>query len=482
MCGIVGIVSKRNNGFFSNEIQLWEELLLIDQLRGDDSTGAFGVLKNRQIKSIKIGSHAQDLFRTEGWRPFRSSMLSTGQIVIGHNRKATRGAVNSKNAHPFHEGPIHLVHNGTLFNHKSLTKATEVDVDSHAVCHALGEKDVEEVIKEIEGAFAFVWFDRRTNKLYAVRNKERPLCLIETENIYILVSEMWMAMGVCMRNNIKVESAKPKLLEPGELLEFDLAGNVKSRTIGLRAPATTTYYNYYSGGHHHRRWHDLDDDEDTVVMDLNGRRGSSNVVTPFRAANESTTPTSTDTSQYETGDVVLVVVNSARLDSSCDRVKIAGLITMPNLPQVAVEGFMPRTFKVEQMVGLAGRMVSAVIRLKGKTGPMLVGDIILEAPTVKLWEGDNLLPTEWEHLCENVTCSKCKEPLDAEMSEMTSVKREGNMYRVVCPVCVEKALPAGEKKDEFQSRCATAVQTWKSVRQTTGGDAASDATQEGATC
>ena len=41
MCGLVGVTTKLSNGFSYEQVSVFEELLHIDTLRGDDSTGVF---------------------------------------------------------------------------------------------------------------------------------------------------------------------------------------------------------------------------------------------------------------------------------------------------------------------------------------------------------------------------------------------------------------------------------------------------------
>lgn len=58
--------------------------------------------------------------------------------VIGHTRKATTGAVTTRNAHPFSHGKIIGAHNGFIFDHDQLNKEynREFEVDSeHLIAH-----------------------------------------------------------------------------------------------------------------------------------------------------------------------------------------------------------------------------------------------------------------------------------------------------------------------------------------------------------
>ena len=147
-------------------------------------------------------------------------------IVVGHNRSATKGAVSSTNAHPFSEGKIVLVHNGTLHNQKDFNK--DVEVDSHAITHALNERPAKEVLKEIDGAFAFVWYDREQGKLFIARNSERPLSFIETASQVVFASEGSMLDWLMNRKYVKAPAAET--FPVGELISYDLNGNKETDT------------------------------------------------------------------------------------------------------------------------------------------------------------------------------------------------------------------------------------------------------------
>src|SRR5215213_5644178 len=219
MCGIVGLIARKTGGFFHSDLEMMEGLLLLDTLRGPDSTGVFSVMRDKSLCLTKIGSHPLHLFTTPAWAKNRGKTVQNGRIIIGHNRKATSGAVNSENSHPFYEENIVLVHNGMVRGgHK---KMAEVEVDSHAVCHAFNEKGAEEVLKTLDAAFAFVWWDIKQQKLFAVRNSERPLTISVTDELYIIASEAWMPAGVCGRMNPSKKILEVINVEPGQLYSFD---------------------------------------------------------------------------------------------------------------------------------------------------------------------------------------------------------------------------------------------------------------------
>lgn len=182
MCGIVGFITTQKKEGEIDRARFLKQALIIDTLRGDDSTGVFGVGHKPLfddgtaywIKQLGGGEAMVDC--KEYWENFAD--VSPWRAVVGHNRAATMGSVDTASAHPFQEGPITLVHNGTLTSTYSLpTTMTSlgVDVDSHAICHNLATHDVEDVVSKLHGAFALVWHDARDDSINVVRNTKRPL-------------------------------------------------------------------------------------------------------------------------------------------------------------------------------------------------------------------------------------------------------------------------------------------------------------------
>jgi hypothetical protein len=139
-------------------------------------------------------------------------------MIIGHNRKATHGERKDVDAHPFYTEPICLVHNGMISNHKNFCK--EATVDSNAICNAFAKGNYKEVLSEIEGAYAFIWYNIEEKKLYFIRNDRRPLFIIETTNTYILASEKEMVEWICKRNTQTIKSIKD--IDVDTLYTFDL--------------------------------------------------------------------------------------------------------------------------------------------------------------------------------------------------------------------------------------------------------------------
>lgn len=193
MCGIVGYITTETKTGELDRSRFMRQGLIIDTLRGDDSTGAYGVFhKPDDPYWFKmLGGGGAFVNANEYWENFAD--VSHYRSMVGHNRAATMGGVSVDSAHPFVEGPITLVHNGTLVSTYNLPAGSMVDlgleVDSHAIAKNLAECSVEDVVSKLNGAFALVWHDSRDDSMNIVRNSKRPLHFGLGRNTLYFMSE-----------------------------------------------------------------------------------------------------------------------------------------------------------------------------------------------------------------------------------------------------------------------------------------------------
>src|SRR3546814_19849994 len=99
--------------------------------RSQDSTGICSVTKNdNDWLTLKNVGNSYDMFST---KDFGDLMKRTHLMLFGHNRAATKGAVNQENAHPFNHGDIVGCHNGTLYNVTNLDAPKDLKVVSENI-------------------------------------------------------------------------------------------------------------------------------------------------------------------------------------------------------------------------------------------------------------------------------------------------------------------------------------------------------------
>ena len=276
MCGIVGYITDETTLGAEKRAKYLAQALTVDVLRGEDSTGVYVVphehtdITQRHagwFKSLASGPDFVDK------KEYKDLMMHTAdyKYAVGHNRFATMGAIDVDSAHPFQEGPITLVHNGTLDTTYNLPipmhELDDVDVDSHTICHNLVEHDVDSVVSELCGAFALVWHDSRDDSLNIVRNTKRPLHMARVKNqkTIIFASEGGMLHWIAERNQMQLEDIvypsagtymkfMPDDLMNPEIRELDL--HTGWSYYDSRPRTTMTPYDYAYG-----LGDDYDDDE-----------------------------------------------------------------------------------------------------------------------------------------------------------------------------------------------------------------------------
>lgn len=173
MCGLVGIAGNLG---YKDEATM-KRLLVLDYFRGVDSTGFASIREDGSVKIAKGTVNPIDLFDMGKFKDALAGYPS--KVFMGHNRAATKGAVNNVNAHPFQFGDIVGAHNGTLDTsaHQCLENLMhEKDsLDSRLLIKSIDVYGIKEVIPKISGAWSLVWYDKSDDSINFLRNNERPM-------------------------------------------------------------------------------------------------------------------------------------------------------------------------------------------------------------------------------------------------------------------------------------------------------------------
>lgn len=212
MCGIVAYVYGKSGGFNRKHEEIFQNMLYADAVRGRDATGVIAVMNDGDFAVAKAAMDAADFL---GYNYYLSetakALYAKGIAAIGHNRAKTLGKNTDENAHPFViDKTFAMVHNGTLRNHHKLA-STEVDSEALAtvIKKAMDEEDwksaLEETMSRVEGAYAVMWYDQKRDWVCALRNKERPLALIETDDGVVLCSEVGLGHWMAGRHGSKIK-------------------------------------------------------------------------------------------------------------------------------------------------------------------------------------------------------------------------------------------------------------------------------------
>jgi hypothetical protein len=492
VCGLIAMLSRRPQGFNYSDMDMYENMLLVDSIRGKDSTGVFTRFRNGDVRVIKHGSHPYNLFRTNEWRDFKQQVTQRGKFVVGHNRAATRGSVNTDNAHPFVEDHIILAHNGTLKEQKNLTDE-KTEVDSHAIAHALAKNNYAEVLPQINGAFALIWYDTVAEKLYATRNTERPLNLCVSDDILFLASEAWMAGILAARNHHKVTASIE--IEPGEIFVFGGDGKWEVEKFDLNAKKSDLYSDWED---HVRRNLAMGGDGDSAPFD------GGQPVTPviqdqrtkvlhhiFPKTNSTTTPstscaltqsggtqTRTEPSDeemaqarstsiqrfnenFQQGNLILFKIHqTTRMVNN--RFKFNGTVYTPELERMDVTGFLPFNVTPNELgVWLDTLCVGNVQFTTLTQGGWTIHMKDVKKATYTAIHEKEVPIMLWDFAKNHCECDVCQRPIEAWEKAFTSIKTGGevvpkkerpiNTLIVTCPDCITTKI----EKEEYRARYVT---------------------------
>lgn len=228
MCGIWGVISKRPLGFTNKQEfeKLVYNLIISSQVRGLDSAGLFVLTKDIKVGTtpgyVKNAVCGSLFVSDKTTREYVDKAWAAGTAIIGHVRAATVGDVTTANAHPFTEGSVTLVHNGTLRH--GYQKFGEVGhSDSRSLAIALDQHG-KDALKEISGAYAMIWHDSKDNLLHIARNFERPLKYWENDDYVIIASELSILAFALLRADIVPEKGKFKDFESNKHYRWDHLG------------------------------------------------------------------------------------------------------------------------------------------------------------------------------------------------------------------------------------------------------------------
>lgn len=278
MCGIIGVINGSTK-VKSKLGAIFDDMLWADQIRGTDGGGVFWFDSRDHKYDVVKNESLSEVFATQRYKT-ALNWIEKMPFMIGHNRAATRGSKSSENNHPFDEGNVVLVHNGTMSHiPKEFDDGTQVD--SHAIAKMLHKASPEEFTKKSFGAYALVWFDKVTHKLNLLRNSQRPLHLVYFDDFALISSEAMLAAWCASRNGHgykRIEEVKEH-----QLYQFTPFNMNAPEITDLSALKTTLSYHTTHHNGFGRRNDQLnyglcgDDDDDLYDYCLAPRR-SSNVV------------------------------------------------------------------------------------------------------------------------------------------------------------------------------------------------------------
>ena len=221
-------------------------MLVMDSLRGKDSCGV-ATITNGRIATFKRAMPACDFIQM---KPYDNLFNPTQtEMVMMHNRAATKGAVDTDNAHPFTVGDITLMHNGTLRGQWRLPDNTSYLNDSHNIAHAVNKEGIEETWGKLDGPAVLIWWDEKDKSLNVIRNAERPLWYtVNKDGQVYAASEYYMLAAGLDRNSIDLGEIKE--VPVNQRFKFKVEDNKVKTYVKKLEALEVSYYDYWGGGNY----------------------------------------------------------------------------------------------------------------------------------------------------------------------------------------------------------------------------------------
>lgn len=203
MCGIVGIAGK-----FNKKKDIMKFLLTVDATRGVDGAGIAGFdyddkcsLNEKYL--FKTVGHCFNLLESREFTKF----VDDCDVMLGHNRATSVGKSNYEGCHPHKFDNIVGVHNGTLslFYESNYPGCNSYQTDSQWIFATINKSNIVNTVKHMSGSYALVWVNKQKGTINFLRNKERPLWIMESDEGIMWASENWMLASAMAKFDIKGE-------------------------------------------------------------------------------------------------------------------------------------------------------------------------------------------------------------------------------------------------------------------------------------
>jgi predicted glutamine amidotransferase len=254
MCGLFGVI-----GLISRkEMAVLETLALVSVVRGEHSTGIFTVNKKDEISLYKKPVPVYDFMNLAETKEMLSNPLSL-KAIVGHARHATVGEKTESNAHPFEFNNIVGAHNGTIDREcikQFLDKENKFGTDSEAIFNKIDQSSIQEVIPELEGAWAITAWDKVENQLMVIRNRERELhCAYSLDKRTLFWASEESALSFALKNanypytidsKSKSKSNQPLIMYFDENSLYRISGDAKLYLDKDKLVSTKVYRSKYT--------------------------------------------------------------------------------------------------------------------------------------------------------------------------------------------------------------------------------------------
>jgi|TARA_X000001382_G_C3161715_1_gene176503 glucosamine 6-phosphate synthetase-like amidotransferase/phosphosugar isomerase protein len=179
MCGIYGI-AKSPKPYTKRQSKIAKKVLrhiaIDSQTRGSHSSGIASIGEQSNIyKSLLPSGKFVD---SKEYNSAVKSLDNGSNILLGHTRFATEGAIVKNNAHPFQVGGVIGAHNGCVYNIAEMQ--TQLDkqcpVDSQLIFKSIdATNNIQDAVADFDSDFALSYVKNNPMILHLCRESNRPL-------------------------------------------------------------------------------------------------------------------------------------------------------------------------------------------------------------------------------------------------------------------------------------------------------------------
>lgn len=238
MCGIFGSITKKGITLSYPERKIRNQIIkglaVGMQDRGEQGAGIAGVFPE-VTDVVKKAISAEELVDSKA---FNDLLKKNPQIILGHTRWATIGAISDRNTHPFDYENIIGCHNGHVDNYQNIFEENKIDgeVDSEAIFYLLNKynNNYKRAFHELYGSFAITWIDLKTpNKLYMARDGN-PLFIVKVNELQTFFwSSTELALRIAIAPFYSLKGKEVWELKPEQTYEISTNFQIKKTPISF---------------------------------------------------------------------------------------------------------------------------------------------------------------------------------------------------------------------------------------------------------
>ena len=221
MCGIFGIITKKNSNY---EVKLLKktlnDLAKLSESRGKDSSGiCFRNESSKKFNVLKSNQQITSLMQTNEYKSISNKILKNANQLVsfGHSRLVTNGSqLDSNNNQPVVKDNLIVIHNGIIVNASSLWEKFGLDkcfdIDTEVILSLINHfrnttnlnsvEIIRMVMNEIKGTVSTCMFFEKLNEALLFTNNGSLYYATNKSDFLIFASEKHIIDQVIERNKL----------------------------------------------------------------------------------------------------------------------------------------------------------------------------------------------------------------------------------------------------------------------------------------